>query len=135
MKDYIAENQQISIRHQCEILDVNRSTVYYEPVGESQENLQVMRMMDEHYLDHPTHGVLQMQDFLFLCGFLVNHKRVRRLMRKMGMMAIYPRGNLSRMGSAKYLRPYLLKGIKITRPNQVWAIDITYLPMAHGFCI
>jgi len=131
--DYIAEDQQISIRHQCELVGINRSSVYYEPLGESEENLQIMRLMDEHYLDHPTHGVLQMQDFLFLYGFLVNHKRVRRLLREMGMMAIYPRRNLSRLGSAKYIRPYLLRGLKITHPNQVWAIDITYLPMAHGF--
>jgi putative transposase len=89
--------------------------------------------MDGHYLDHPTHGVLQMQDFLFLYGFVVNHKRVRRLLRKMGMMAIYPKRNLSRLGNAKYIKPYLLKGMKVTRPNQVWAIDITYIPMARGF--
>jgi putative transposase len=102
-------------------------------VGESEENLQIMRLMDEHYLEHPTEGVLQMQDFLFLYGFLVNHKRVRRLLRKMGIMAIYPRRNLSKLGNFKYIRPYLLKGLKINRPNQVWAIDITYIPMAHGF--
>jgi putative transposase len=74
-----------------------------------------------------------MQDFLFLSGFVANHKRVRRLLRKMGVMAIYPKRNLSRPGNAKYIKPYLLKGMKITRPNQVWAIDITYIPMARGF--
>lgn len=130
---FITENEKISIRGQCNLLDVNRSNVYYEPVPESEENLTVMRLMDEHYLDHPTHGVLQMQDFLFLCGFLVNHKRVRRLLRQMGLMAIYPKRNLSKLGNAKYIRPYLLKRLKITRPNQVWAIDITYIPMARGF--
>lgn len=130
---YIKENEKISIRHQCELLGVNRSTVYYKPVGESEENLQIMRLMDEHYLDHPTEGVLQFQDFLFLYGFFVNTKRVRRLLRKMGLMAIYPKRNLSKLGNAKYIRPYLLKGLKIDHPNQVWAIDITYIPMAHGF--
>jgi putative transposase len=74
-----------------------------------------------------------MQDFLFSIGFLVNHKRVRRLMRKMGLMAIYPKRNLSKLGLIKYIRPYLLKGLVIDRPNQVWAIDITYIPMQKGF--
>jgi putative transposase len=133
LQSYITEDKKISIRHQCELMELSRSNVYYEPVGESQENLKVMRMMDEHFLEHPTAGVLQMQDFLFLYGFLVNHKRVRRLLRKMGIMAIYPKRNLSKLGNAKYIRPYLLRKLKIDHPNQVWAIDITYLPMAHGF--
>lgn len=130
---YIAEDENISIRAQCELVAVNRSTVYYELIGESEENLTIMRLMDEHYLDHPTHGVLQIQDFLFLLGFLVNHKRVRRLLRKMGLMAIYPKRNLSKLGHSKHIRPYLLKGLKVVRPNQVWAVDITYIPMAKGF--
>ena len=92
-----------------------------------------MRLMDEHYLNHPTYGVFQMQDYLLSCGLIVNHKKVRRLLRKMGIMAIYPKRNLSKLGLAKYIRPYLLRGIEITRPNQVWAIDITYIPMAKGF--
>jgi len=133
LQSYIAEDEKLSIRHQCEIGGISRSNVYYQPVGESQENLQIMRMMDEHYLDHPTEGVLQMQDFLFLYSFLVNHKRVRRLLRKMGLMAIYPKRNLSKLGNTKYIRPYLLRGLKIDHANQVWAIDITYIPMAHGF--
>ena len=108
LMSYIKENEKISIRHQCELLEINRSTVYYKPVGESEENLKIMRLMDEHYLDHPTEGVLQMQDFLFLYGFFVNPKRVRRLLRKMGLMAIYPKRNLSKLGNAKYIRPYLL---------------------------
>jgi putative transposase len=130
---YIAENKNISVRHQCELVDIHRSNVYYQTVGESAENLHFMRLMDEHYLDHPTYGVLQMQDFLLLLGFLVNVKRVRRLLRKMGLMAIYPKRNLSKLGSAKYIRPYLLRGLKAERPNQVWAVDITYIPMAGGF--
>lgn len=133
LQSYITENEKISIRHQCELIEISRSNVYYEPVGESEENLQVMRLMDENYLEHPTAGVLQMQDFLFLFGFLVNHKRVRRLLRKMGVMAIHPKRNLSKLGNAKYIRPYLLRNLKIDHPNHVWAIDITYIPMAHGF--
>jgi putative transposase len=130
---YIKENEKLSIRGQCELLDINRSLVYYKPVPESEENLAIMRLMDEHHLEHPTHGVLQMQDYLFLCSFIVNTKRVRRLLRLMGIMALYPKRNLSKLGLAKYIRPYLLKGLKITRPNQVWGIDITYIPMANGF--
>jgi len=130
---YITEDEKLSVRSRCEMLEVNRSTVYYQPKGESDENLVIMRKMDEHILDHPTHGVLQMQDFLFLCGFMVNHKRVRRLLRLMGIQAIYPKRNLSKLGLAKYRRPYLLRGLQITRPNQVWGIDITYIPMAKGF--
>ena len=130
---YITENKNISIRSQCELVDISRSNVYYKTVGESAKNLEFMRLMDEHYLDHPTYVVLQMQDFLFLCGFLTNVKRVRRLLRKMGLMAIYPKRNLSKLGSAKYIRPYLLKGLKAVRPNQVWAVDITYIPMTGGF--
>ena len=130
---YITENEDISVRSQCELVGINRSNVYYQTVGESAENLQYMRLMDEHYLAHPTYGVLQMRDFLFLLGFVVNVKRVRRLLRKMGLMAIYPKRNLSKLGLAKYIRPYLLRGLKAERPNQVWAVDITYIPMAGGF--
>ena len=130
---YIEENEKISIRGQCELLDVNRSSVYYKPAPESEENLAIMRLMDEYNLEHPTHGVLQMQDYLFMCSFIVNTKRVRRLLRLMGIMALYPKRNLSKLGLAKYIRPYLLKGLRITRPNQVWGIDITYIPMANGF--
>lgn len=130
---YISENEKLSIRAQCELLEVNRSSVYYKAAPESEENLAIMRLMDEHHLEHPTHGVLQMQDYLFLCGFVANTKRVRRLLRLMGIMALYPKRNLSKLGLAKYIRPYLLRGMKITRPNQVWGIDITYIPMAKGF--
>jgi len=132
LKSYISDNESISIRMQCDLMDINRSTVYYNAVPESDENLQIMRLLDEEFLDHPTHGVLQMQDFLFSLNFMVNHKRVRRLLRKMGIMALYPKRNLSKLGHAKYIRPYLLRGLQITRPNQVWAIDITYIPMAKG---
>ena len=109
----------LSIRKQCEILSVNRSSLYYAPVGESEENLEIMRKIDEHYLDHPTEGVICVQDFLFTLGFVVNHKRVRRLLSLMGLMAIYPKRNLSKLGLSRYIRPYLLKELKIERSNQV----------------
>jgi putative transposase len=133
LREYISDNEQLSIRRQCELLNMPRSNVYYQAKGESQENLQIMRHMDEEFLEHPTHGVLQMQDFLLALGFIVNAKRVRRLLRKMSVMAIFPSKNLSKLGHAKYIRPYLLRGLKTTRPNQVWAIDITYIPLAKGF--
>ena len=132
-KEMVKPNNRLSIRRQCELVSINRSNVYYKPREETEENLFVMRLMDEHYLNHPTHGVLQIQDFLISNGFKVNHKRVRRLLRKMGIMAIYPKKSLSRLGNTKYIYPYLLKGLVVNRPNRVWAIDITYIPMKHGF--
>ena len=131
--NFIDSEHVLSTRKQCEILEVHRSGLYYKPKGEKKENLEIMRMMDEHYLKHPTAGVLRMQDLLLSLGMVVNHKRVRRLLRLMGMMAIYPKRNLSKLGLIKYIRPYLLKGMKIERANQVWAIDITYIPMKNGF--
>lgn len=130
----LVDNQDmLSVRKQCDLLSVHRSSLYYTPKGESQENLKIMRIMDEHYLNHPTEGVINVQDLLFATGFLVNHKRVRRLLRLMDLMAIYPRRNLSKLGLKKYIHPYLLKGLEINRPNQVWQIDISYLPMKNGF--
>lgn len=123
----------ISVRKQCSLLSVQRSGLYYSPLGEKQKNLEIMRLMDEHYLKRPTEGVIRVQDFLITLGIFVNHKRIRRLLRLMGLMAIYPKRNLSKLGLRKYIRPYLLKGLNIDRPNQVWAIDITYIPMKGGF--
>jgi len=123
----------LSIRSQCNLVSVSRGSFYYKPLGETEDNLKIMRLMDEHYLKHPTEGVLRMRDFLLALGIIANHKRVRRLLRLMGLMAIYPKKNLSRLGQAKYIRPYLLKDLKIVHPNQVWVIDITYIPMPKGF--
>lgn len=133
LKTYISKDEDLSIRRQCDLLNLNRSTFYYQAASESDENLEIMRTMDEQFLAHPTHGVLQMQDFLSTVGYKVNHKRIRRLLRLMGIMALYPKRNLSKLGLAKYIRPYLLRGLNIERSNQVWAIDITYIPMRKGF--
>jgi len=132
-REFIDNQHDLSIRKQCDLLSIHRSGLYYSPKGENEENLKIMRIMDEHYLEHPTEGVISMQDMLFALGFVVNHKRVRRLLRLMGLMAIYPKKNLSKLGLKKYIHPYLLKGLDINRPNQVWAIDITYIPMKNGF--
>lgn len=123
----------MSIRKQCELLSVNRSNIYYTPVGESSENLEIMRILDERNLEYPTEGVLRIQDYLFSIGMIVNHKRIRRLLRIMGIMAIYPKRNLSKIGLAKYIRPYLIRDLLIDRANQVWEVDITYIPMKTGF--
>jgi len=112
---------------------VNRSNVYYQPVPEDPEDLELMRLMDEEFLGHPNKGVLSMVDFIKTLGILVGPKRVRRLLRKMGIMAIYPQKNLSKLGIAKYIHPYVLRGLEITRSNQVWCIDLTYIPMKRGF--
>ncbi len=129
----VKRDHELSIRQQCALLEIPRSGFYYNPVEENEENLHIMRLLDEEYLKHPTHGVLRMQDFLLGLSIVVNHKKVRRLLRLMGLMAIYPKRNLSKLGLAKYIRPYLLKGLEINHPNHVWAIDITYIPMAKGF--
>ena len=129
----VNREEPLSIRRQCNLVSVSRGSFYYKPRGESEYNLKLMRLMDEHYLEHPSEGVERMCDFLLTLGIVVNHKRVRRLLRLMGLMAIYPKKNLSRLGQAKYIRPYLLRDIKPIRPNQVWEIDITYIPMPRGF--
>src|SRR5690554_4820050 len=94
-------------RRQCELLSVNRSSLYYKPMGESKQNLSVMRLMDEILMEDPSYGVLRMQDELAEHG-VVNHRRVRRLIRNMSISALYPKRNLSKLGTAKYTYPYLL---------------------------
>lgn len=124
---------ELSIRRQTELLSVPRGRVYYKPVGESAENLHLMRLLDKLHLEDPTLGVLGMQDELRDRGLNYNVKRIRRLLRKMCIEPIYPKRNLSRLGLAKYIHPYLLRNLEISLPNQVWAIDISYVPMASGF--
>ena len=131
--ELIDREYELSVRRQCHLLSVPRSNFYYVPKGENPENLELMRIIDEHYLEHPTEGTLRVQDMLLTLGYVVNHKKVRRLLRLMGLMAIYPKRNLSKPGLRKYIHPYLLKGMDINHPNQVWAIDITYIPMKNGF--
>jgi putative transposase len=123
----------LSQRRQCELLGLNRSMLYYKPVEESQANLELMRLMDEEFIERPTKGVLGMVDYLVGLGFLIGPKRVRRLLRKMGIMALYPKRNLSKRGLAKYIHSYKLRGLEVTHSNHVWCIDITYIPMKKGF--
>jgi putative transposase len=133
LRELIDTEHKLSVRRQCELLTIHRSGLYYNPCGEKPENLEIMRIMDEHYLKHPTEGVIRIQDLLIALGFVVNPKRIRRLLRLMGLMTIYPKKNLSKLGLKKYIHPYLLKGLNIDRPNKAWAIDVTYIPMKNGF--
>jgi len=126
-------DNQLSIRRQCQLLSLNRGSLYYSPVGESKENLEMMKLMDAHILEEPTAGVMTMQDMLEEKGYKAGYERVRRLMRKAAIMPIYPRRQLTVLGQKKYVHPYLLRDLEIERPNQVWAIDITYIPMQSGF--
>lgn len=123
----------IAIIRQCELLDLPRSSYYYEPEPETAQNLGLMRQMDELHLEHPYYGVLRMQAELTSEQAPVNEKRIRRLMRKMGMEALYRKPNLSKPCPAHLKYPYLLRGLAISRPNQVWSMDITYIPMKKGF--
>ena len=124
---------ELSIRRQCELLDLNRATYYYVPATESSLNLTLMRLIDEQYLRTPFYGWPRMTIYLQNQGYDINHKRVQRLMQKMGIQAIYPKPTLSQAKREHKVYPYLLRGVAITRPNQVWSTDITYIPMRTGF--
>ena len=126
----------VSVARQCELLSVNRSSVYYQPVAVPAEDLAVMRALDEIHLLRPFLGSRRLVDELAKKGFVVNRKRVLRLMRVVGVSPIYPKPRTTRRGRGVGHRiyPYLLDGLVIERPNQVWAADITYIPMARGFC-
>lgn len=115
-----------SLRQQCKLLGLHRSNLYYIAAQESEENLYLLRLLDEEYTRHPFKGVLRMEAYLRDLGHCVNKKRVRRLSRLMGLEAIYPKKNLSKSNPAHKKYPYLLKDLVINRPNQVWCTDITY---------
>ncbi len=123
----------LSIGRQCALLSISRSSFYYEPKGETELNLDLMRVIDKQFLETPFYGVRQMTWHLRNEGHLVNEKRIRRLMRLMGLMPIYQKPNTSRPAKGHKIYPYLLRGLCVDRPNQVWCADITYLPMRRGF--
>ncbi|XWN33066.1 MAG: IS3 family transposase [Devosia sp.] len=123
----------LPIGKQCTLLSISRSSFYYAPKGESEINLTLMRQIDEQFLETPFFGARQMTWYLKNEGHLVNDKRIRRLMRLMGLMPIYQKPNTSRPAKGHKICPYLLRGLRVDRPNQVWAADITYLPMRRGF--
>jgi len=121
------DHPHLSITQQCDLLSISRSSFYYEPKGETAMNLALMRLIDEQFLETPFYGVRQMTWHLRAGGHLVNEKRIRRLMRLMGLMPIYQRPNTSRKAKGHKTWPYLLRGLAITRPNQVWCADVTYI--------
>ncbi len=123
----------IPIRRQCEILGVSRAGYYYEPAGENPLNLHLMNLIDKQYTKTPFYGVNKMTAWLIRQGYTVNPKRIRRLMRQMGLEAIYPKPRLSVSISEHKKYPYLLRDLEIKRPDQVWCADITYIRMQQGF--
>ena len=123
----------LSVRQQCELLELPRSTYYHRPKPEPEEDRVLRQVIDETYLAHPFFGSRQMTRWLRRQGHAVNRKRVRRLMQQMGLEAIYRRPNLSKAAKAHPVHPYLLRDLAVTQPNQVWATDITYIPLAGGF--
>jgi len=123
----------LSVARQCELLGMARSSRYYTPQGESRENLELMRRMDEQYTQTPFYGIRRMTAWLQQQGYRVNHKRVGRLLRLMGVEALYPKPRLSVPGAAEKRYPYLLRGRAITGVNDVWSTDITYVRLRHGF--
>lgn len=127
------EHAELSVVKQCELLEINRSGLYYEPIKESQENLCIMRLLDEQYLKTPFYGVERLLVLFVALGYKINRKRLRRLMKPMGWETLYCAPRTTRIDPAAYKYPYLLGGLPIEKKNQVWGIDITYLPMKHGF--
>ena len=135
----------ISVRRQCKLLNLNRSSIYYDvkgqvrpepgkqPAKESKENLMFMKLIDQQYTKTPFYGSRRMRDYLRLSDYKINRKRVQRLMRLMGLEAIYPKPRTSIPNKEHKIYPYLLRGVKITHINQVWSTDITYIPINGGF--
>jgi putative transposase len=123
----------LSIVQQCELAGLARSSLYYEPVGDSDEDLELMRRIDEQYTQTPFYGSRKMAFVLSKPGKNVNRKRVQRLMQRLGLEAIYPKPRLSNPAPGHRIYPYLLRGVKVERPNQVWSTDITYIRLHGGF--
>jgi len=130
----IDKGNKLSVTRQCHLLDLSRSFVYYTPAPLSAKEMELMRQIDEIHLVYPFYGSRNIRNELWARGYDVGRDRVRRLMRRMGIEALYvkPRLSLAHPEQVKY--PYLLRGLEITRANHVWATDITYIPMAKGFC-
>jgi len=129
----VSKDHELSQRRQCALLQLSRSTLYYRPKGESAENLRFMEIIDKQFLETPWYGSRQMARHMKRQGHKCGRHRVRRLMRLMRLVPIYQEPNTSKKHPAHKIYPYLLKGLAITRPNQVWCADITYIRMERGF--
>ena len=129
----VSKDHDLSQRRQCTLLRLSRSTLYYRPVGESAENLRFMEIIDKQFLETPWYGSRQMARHMKRQGHKCGRHRVRRLMRLMRLVPIYQEPNTSKKHPAHKIYPYLLKGLAITGPNQVWCADITYIRMERGF--
>jgi len=129
----VDRKEPLPVTRQCELLDLPRSTFYHVPKAVSDEELELMRHIDRCHLKYPFYGSRRVRDWREDQGHRVNRKRIQRLMRTMGIAALYPKQNLSRANQAHKVYPYLLRNLSIERPNQVWATDVTYIPMARGF--
>ncbi|BDC98291.1 IS3 family transposase [Persicobacter psychrovividus] len=128
------EHADLSIRRQCELLQISRSGWYYKPKGESELNLELMRVIDKEYLEHPFRGVPSMTSFLINdCGYPINKKRIERLYKVMGLRSLLPGPHTSKPSPENKIYPYLLRNLEITHSNQVWETDISYVPIAKGF--
>ena len=123
----------LSLKHQCELLSINRSSVYYKSRPIRVEDLELMKLMDDQYMKTPVYGSRSMRDYLNKQGYPVSRKRTQRLMRRMGIEAIYPKPKTSKPHPGHRIYPYLLKGLTIDRPDMVWCSDITYIPLKRGF--
>ncbi|MFS1984544.1 IS3 family transposase [Vibrio breoganii] len=132
-KSSLDKSTQLPIKRQCELLNIARSTAYYQPIGLSAEEIELRRMIDEIHLQYPFMGSRRVRTELAKKGHKVNRKRIVRIMRDMGIGAIYPKPKTTLANKAHKVYPYLLRDIEVTYPNQAWAIDITYVPMAKGF--
>ena len=128
-----AEHDRLSITRQCRLMSIARSSFYYEGTGESPLNLRLMRVIDEQFLETPFYGSRQMTRWLRRQGDPVSRKRVRRLMRLLGVHALFQRPRTSQPHPAHRIYPYLLRDVPITRPNHVWCTDVTYIPLQRGF--
>ena len=132
--ELIDKDSQLSIRHQCRLLHIHRSMIYYDLSEETAENLELMNKMDQLYLEDPSAGSRRMRSYLKRqTGRPTNRKRIRRLMRTMGIEAIYPRKRTTIPGGPSGIYPYRLKNLNISHPNQVWCADITFIPMRRGY--
>jgi putative transposase len=127
------DGSKLSVRQQCGLLGLNRSVVYYSSQRDSSGDIALMRLLDEQYTQTPSYGVEKMTEAMHRRGIRVGHNRVRRLLRLMGLEAIYPKPRLSIPDSEHRVYPYLLRGMSIVRPNQVWMTDITYIRLTQGF--